>query len=136
MVSKSRGQQAKKLTGAVDYLFNHGGANNDDILKDAEVLGIELPDDLLKERNYEVWKEHENVVLTFLRVQTQWRTGPNGYIGLDYGVVFQVCKLYKIKDMKTLFEDLQIMEMRALELIAKEQKKANQKAEMQNRRSR
>ena len=38
--------------------------------------------------------------------------------------------------MKTLFEDLQIMEMRALELIAKEQKKANQKAEMQNRRSR
>ena len=105
-------------------------------MKDAEVLGIELPDDLLKERNYEVWKEHENVVLTFLRVQTQWRTGPNGYIALDYGVVFQVCKLYKTKDMKTLFEDLQIMEMRALELIAKEQKKANQKAEMQNRRSR
>ena len=68
----------------------------------------------------------------FLRCQTQWRSGPSGVIGLDYGVVIQLCDLYHVGDKKQLMEDLQVMEGRTLELIAekaeKEQKAAEQKA--------
>lgn len=70
----------------------------------------------------------------FLRVQTQWRTGPNGYIGLDYGVVMQFCNLYKVSDMKSLIEDLQVMEMYALERIAKSQKEEQRRAEAKSKR--
>jgi hypothetical protein len=67
----------------------------------------------------------------FLRCQTQWRSGPNGLIGLDYGVVLNLCDLYDVGDAKALLEDLQIMESHALQLIAenaeKQQKAAQRK---------
>ena len=63
----------------------------------------------------------------FLRCQTQWRAGPNGMIGLDYGVVLNLCELYDVSNAKALLEDLQIMESHALHLIA-EQAEKQQKA--------
>ena len=63
----------------------------------------------------------------FLRCQTQWRAGPNGMIGLDYGVVLNLCELYDVGNAKALLEDLQIMESHALHLIA-EQAEKQQKA--------
>lgn len=70
----------------------------------------------------------------FLRCQTQWRSGPQGLIGLDYGVVIQLCSLYAVKKKKKLLDDLQVMEQRALELIVKEQEKADKEAQRKARR--
>jgi len=48
-------------------------------------------------------------------------------IGLDYGVVLNLCELYDVGNAKALLEDLQIMESHALHLIA-EQAEKQQKA--------
>ncbi len=58
----------------------------------------------------------------FLRIQTQWRPGPNGVIGLDYGILLgpgNMFDLYSVKSPRQTLEDLQMMEARAKELINK-----------------
>ncbi len=50
----------------------------------------------------------------FLRLQTQWRVGVSGIIGLDYTSVLEMIKLYCIEDKKTMLENLQIIEGAAL----------------------
>jgi hypothetical protein len=85
----------------------------------ARMLGIDpdllSPDD--SDDDFMVWPEHEDAVLTFIRCQTQWRSTGGGVIGLDYGVVFQVMELYDVTDRRTVLEDLQVMESRAVEMI-------------------
>ncbi len=98
------------------------------------MYGLELPDHLLKVKDYEVWPEHEEVVNMFMLCSTQWRSGPSGVIGLDYGVVIQLCNIYDVKDIRDLFDDLQVMENRTLELIAKQQEKAEKDAQRKARR--
>lgn len=66
----------------------------------------------------------------FLRCQTQWRTGTIGVMGLDYGVVLQLCDVYAVGDKRQLMDDLQVMEAKARELInqaAAESMKASSK---------
>lgn len=53
----------------------------------------------------------------FIACATQWRVGSGGAVGLDYSALFQVMKLYNIKDRKQVFEDVQIMEAAALEKL-------------------
>ena len=55
----------------------------------------------------------------FLRVQTQWRTGGNGVVGLDYGVVLELTRLMQIEDPVQLLDDLQVMELHARNLLNK-----------------
>ena len=50
----------------------------------------------------------------FLRCQTQWRTTMNGLLGLDYGAVAWLLRLYEVEDPRALLEDLQVMEAAAL----------------------
>ena len=70
----------------------------------------------------------------FMRCQTQWRSGPNGMIGLDYGVVLQLCPLYDVEDQKAVLEDLQIMEGHALQLIAEAAEKQQKAAQRKGKR--
>lgn len=78
-----------------------------------------LPDSIFTPQTFEVWPEHEPVVTLFLQVQTQWRTGGAGVVGLDYGVVLQIMDLYAVENRRQTLEDLQVMESRAKELINK-----------------
>lgn len=87
------------------------------MLEDAQLYGIEMPKQNLEPKLYEVWVEHKASLLMFLRCQTQWRMGPSGAIGLDYGVVLELFKLYNVKDRQVVMEEIQIMEARALELL-------------------
>lgn len=71
-------------------------------------------------RDFEVIPENWEVVQFFLRCQTQWRTGGmGGLIGLDYGAVAWLLRLYRVKDQRTVLEDLQVMEAAVLESVAK-----------------
>jgi len=36
----------------------------------------------------ELWPENESPLALFTQFATQWRTGPGGAVGLDYGVLF------------------------------------------------
>ena len=76
-----------------------------------------LPD--LSQRNepYEVIADAWPVVELFLRVQTQWRAGSSGIVGLDYGAVRWVMDLYQIDDPRIMLEDLQVIEAKVVEIV-------------------
>lgn len=122
MVQQYGGGEEGKLEGAVDHWWQGDGGANDELLEDLAAYGADessLPAYMRQPKEFEVWPEHENAVLLFLRCQTQWRPGGSGVVGLDYGVVFQVMDLYAVADRRGTFEDLQIMEGRARQLINK-----------------
>lgn len=85
-------------------------------------MGLELPEATSEPDLFEVWEENWQALGIFLKVQTQWRVGMAGLIGLDYSAVAWVLKLAVPEDQHlTLLDDLQIMERAVLSLIAKEQ---------------
>jgi hypothetical protein len=54
----------------------------------------------------------------FMRLQTQWRVGMNGPLGLDYVAAEWLFRLYAVKEPASLLEDLQVMEAAVLTAIA------------------
>jgi ABC-type thiamine transport system substrate-binding protein len=87
----------------------------DETQSDAAALGIVMPEQ--PPEDFEVWEENWPVVEMFLRVQTQWRTTMSGVLGLDYGAVAWLFKMYAVEDPRALLEDLQIMEAAAMLVI-------------------
>ena len=57
----------------------------------------------------------------FLRLQTQWRVGMSGPVGLDYCAAEWLFRLYAVADPASLLEDLQVMEAAVLAGIAKKE---------------
>ena len=57
----------------------------------------------------------------FLKVQTQWRVGMGGIIGLDYTSVLEMIKLYTDKPV-ALMESIQVIETAILQTLYKENK--------------
>ena len=57
----------------------------------------------------------------FLRLQTQWRVGMGGPLGLDYGAAEWLFRLCGVEDQRSLLEDLQVMEYAVLAAIAKQE---------------
>ena len=84
----------------------------DETEADAAALGIVMPEQ--PPEDFEVFEENWPAVEMFLRLQTQWRTTMNGLLGLDYGAVAWLLRLYEVEDPRALLEDLQVMEAAAL----------------------
>ncbi len=84
----------------------------DDTQSDAAAFGLALPEQ--PREDFEVWEENWPALDMFLRCQTQWRTTMNGLLGLDYGAVAWLLRLYEVEDPRSLLEDLQIMEAAVL----------------------
>ena len=84
----------------------------DETQADAAVFGLALPEQ--PSEDFEVWEENWSVVEMFLRVQTQWRTTMNGVLGLDYGAVAWILRLYEVENQRSMLEDLQVMEAAAM----------------------
>ncbi len=82
------------------------------------MLGVALPEPET-ESDFEVWEENWAAVEMFLRCQTQWRTTMGGLLGLDYGAVAWLLRLYEVENQRSLLEDLQIMEAAVLIKINK-----------------
>ena len=80
------------------------------------MLGLVLPEQPRTD-DFEVWEENWPVLEMFLRCQTQWRTTMSGVLGLDYGAVAWVLKLYEVEDQRSMLEDLQVMEAAAMATI-------------------
>lgn len=76
-----------------------------------------------KENHFYLWPEHQDVLDLFLRCQTQFRVGGLGQItGFCYDSVLAIAKLYEYDDLKSVIEDLQVMEIRAIEILNKDKK--------------
>jgi hypothetical protein len=83
------------------------------------VFGLALPEQDNTD-DFEVWEENWPAMVMFLRCQTQWRTTMSGVIGLDYAAVQWLFRLYGVEDQRTLLEDLQTMEVAAMQAINKQ----------------
>ena len=79
-------------------------------------MGIELPEPEEPE-HYEVEPEAWPALQLFLMVQTQWRSGPSGLIGLDYGAVRWVMELQGVAEPLGVLDDLQVIEARVIEIV-------------------
>lgn len=68
-----------------------------------------------------MWPENWPAFSVFVRVRTQWRTGPRGVIGLDYGVIYrELDRMHLGPDRyDQLMDDLRVLEAAALEEIYK-----------------
>jgi hypothetical protein len=66
------------------------------------------------EADFEVLEENWQSVQMFLRGQTQWRATMGGVLGLDYGALAWLFRLYEVTDQRAVLEDLQIMESAAM----------------------
>ncbi len=83
------------------------------------MMGVALPEQQADE-DYEVMPDAWPVVQMFLRCQTQWRTTINGLLGLDYGAVAWLLRLYEVKDQRSMLEDLQVMEAAVIAVLSRE----------------
>lgn len=70
---------------------------------------------------FKVFPDNWEAVQMFLRLGTQWRTGPCGLIGLDYGVLRWLLSLYPAADPRALLEDVQVMEDAVLKVITEKE---------------
>ena len=83
-------------------------------------MGFELPDlPPPVAAEFEVHPDNWATVEMFLRLQTQWRSTMSGVIGLDYSAAQWLFRLYEVQDQRALLEDLQTMEVAAMQLINK-----------------
>jgi hypothetical protein len=67
--------------------------------------------------DFVVWDENWEIVMMFLRLQTQWNVAMGGAVGLKYEVLPWLCDLYSVKDSQAMFEGIQIMERAALRIF-------------------
>ncbi|UGO51882.1 DUF1799 domain-containing protein [Klebsiella phage vB_KaeS_Diencephalon] len=58
----------------------------------------------------------------FQRIDSQWRTGPGGLIGLDYTVIPMMAKIYGLEVTPDLMDDIATMEAAAIKTIMGNQK--------------
>ena len=64
----------------------------------------------------EVWPENWDAWTLFRRMRTQWRTGPNGAVGLDHNILFKRLDRMGLSDDEydQLDDDICLMELAAL----------------------
>lgn len=124
MDGKPDGRSLKKLTDAARY-WARGGEDYGEAV--ADLRRMNAPDEVIQElldlekgAVFEVWEENWPSVEVFLSVQTQWRATYGTFYGLDYNSLFCVMDLYETKDRKRIFEDVQLIERTALEVLNEE----------------
>lgn len=76
-----------------------------------------LPEHIRNPPEHAIWPEHEDAVRLFFQMATQWRAGPSGVLGFDYAVLFELMRLYHVRNRRAALENLQVMEAHALQLM-------------------
>ena len=68
-----------------------------------------------------IWPENLKAINLFISISTQWRTGMNGPIGLDYNVLFYRMDRMGLTDADhdELFDDIRTIEAAALNAMNK-----------------
>ena len=76
------------------------------------MFGLTVPEVVKKPASFGILPSNLDAVVWFLKMQTQWRVGMNGPVGLDYGVFIQCAKDEGVKrsDRVWLLEDLRLLE--------------------------
>jgi hypothetical protein len=69
------------------------------------------------------WPDTARAVELFMRVDTQWRVGMNGAVGLDYCAIYPLMDRMGLsaREWDDLLRDLQVMEYEALDAMHEKQ---------------
>ena len=68
-------------------------------------------------------EQNWDAVIMFTRMGTQWNVTMGGVIGLKYDVLEWFCRIYYVKDVKSMLTKIQIMEKAALAVFNKDTEK-------------
>jgi hypothetical protein len=79
----------------------------------AELIGSQAP------KVFDVWPENWPAVELFMRCQTQWRTDNGQRIGLINSELIGTGRLYRVKNLCRVMEDVQVIEVEILNQGAK-----------------
>ena len=79
----------------------------------AELIGSQAP------QVFEVWPENWPAVELFMRCQTQWRTDNGKRVGLINSELIGTGRLYRVKNLCRVMEDVQVIEREILKQGAK-----------------
>lgn len=71
-------------------------------------------------QEFEVWPDNWPALELFLLCQTQWRTGPGGLVGLDYGAVLAMASLWAVDRVRETMAGVQVIESAILAQLSKE----------------
>lgn len=87
----------------------------------AAMSELGLTDEDFAGQAFDVWPENWLPLQVLSAMQTQWRCGPAGPIGLDYNVLPEIWRRLKVPPAQrdTVFRDLQVMEDAALAELRK-----------------
>ena len=78
-----------------------------------------------EKEDFEVFEENWDIVMMFLRCQTQWNTTFGGVVGLKYEILLLdggLFDLYHVDNRIEMLEGLQLMESVAMQELNKEKK--------------
>tara|TARA_Y100000004_G_C8933544_1_gene421105 strand:- start:1354 stop:1761 length:408 start_codon:yes stop_codon:yes gene_type:complete len=107
-----------KLRDAAVYWAGGSKVVEDKTQEDAAAFGIEIPKEKVeKSDDFEVWDENWDIVMMFVRMQTQWSVSMAGYVGLKYEVLLVpggLFDIYDVENRREVLEGLRIMESAAL----------------------
>lgn len=68
--------------------------------------------------DFGVWEENADTVVMFMRLQTQWNIVPGGvFLGLNYQAAEVLFRIHKVNDRAAMMNDLQLMEIAALNVL-------------------
>lgn len=71
------------------------------------------------EHLFPVWEENAETVMMFMRLQTQWNAIAGGFLGLNYQSAEFLIKIHDVADPAAMMDDLQAMELAALQVLNK-----------------
>ena len=76
------------------------------------MFGLAVPEVEQQPETFGILPENCEAMAWFLKLQTQWRVGMNGPVGLDYGVFIACARDEGVKrrDRVWLLEDLRLIE--------------------------
>ena len=97
----------------------------DETQKDAAAFGIKIKEQPKENTDFEVFDDNWEIVMMFLRIQTQWDMSFGGVVGLKYEVLLLaggLFDLYHVDNRKEMLEGLQLMESVVLKELNKEKK--------------
>ena len=107
------------------YWASGGKQVIDETQKDAAVFGLVIEKQPEVSNDFEVFQENWDIVMMFLRCQTQWDMSFGGVVGLKYEILLLdggLFDLYHVDNRQEMLEGLQLMESVALREINKEKK--------------
>jgi len=98
------------------------GGVKDDTASDLAAFGapVEMIQSIdTSKDDFEVWEDNMDAMVMFLKLQTQWVVIEGGFIGLNYQSVQFLFTIGAVANQAEMMDDLQAMEMAALQVLNK-----------------